>query len=182
MVERGRRTLGEAGRRAGDQQTSLQTPTRTSVLGSSHKVVNKVSQRPLSDKARTISIWVNPHPADQAGLIHAGPWEQPLGEHMLAEVDTELGSMLPVHQYGQPCVSLGGRALPLFSSLAQLQPLGPTVCSVTSHRGNPEHKVATNSHWCWLEEAEVHIEMGSPRCDEACGQQQSALFFLSFSL
>lgn len=64
----------------------------------SHKAVNKVSQRALSDKARTISIWVNSHPSDQAGLIHTGPWEQPLGEHTLAEVDTELGSTLPVQQ------------------------------------------------------------------------------------
>lgn len=164
-----------AGRRAGDRQTSLQTPTSTWALGSSQKAVNKVSQEALSDKARTISIWVNSHPSDQAGLIHTGPWEQALGEHTLAEVDTELGSVLPVQQYGQPCVSTGGRALPLFSSLARLQPLGPTICSVTSHRDNWEHKLATNSHWCWLEEAEVRVEMGRPRCDEGCGQQQPAL-------
>jgi len=78
VVEQDRNSLGEADRRGGDQQTCLQTPTRTRTFGSSHEVVNKVSQGPFSGKARTISTWVNSHPADQAGLLHTGPWEQPL--------------------------------------------------------------------------------------------------------
>lgn len=67
VVEQGWHSLGEAGRRAGDEQTSLQTPTRTRTLGSSHEVVNKVRQAPLSDKPWTISIWLN---SDSAGWSH----------------------------------------------------------------------------------------------------------------
>lgn len=66
--------LLEAGRRASDQQT-LQIPTRTRAFGSSHIVINKVREQPHSGKAWTISIRVNTHPANQAGLIHAGPWK-----------------------------------------------------------------------------------------------------------
>lgn len=93
----------------------LTDSTRTGTPSSSHKVLNEVSQGLLSGKAQTIPIWVNSHPTDQVGLIHAGPGEQLLGEHTLTEVDTELGTVLPVMgassesssgQLSRPCLGV----------------------------------------------------------------------------
>lgn len=48
-----------------------------------------------------------------------GPWQQPLGEHALAELILSLEACS--QSSSQPVLNLGGHVIPLFSSLGQLQ-------------------------------------------------------------